>query len=82
MRFDRADLRRYALRDWGAPERLARRQRARQPVQQKIALAVSLYEAARAHTPGWPDDASRRRDLESHINLRKRLNLAAHVGAR
>jgi hypothetical protein len=82
MRLDPDDLRRYARRDWGAPERLARRARARQTVAQKVALAVSLYEAARAATPHWPDPATRQRDLQSHINVRQLLERAAHVGAR
>lgn len=82
MRLDPDDLRGYARRDWRAPERLARRMRAGQPVPQKVALAVSLYEAARATTPGWPDPTTRRRDLQSHVNVRRLLQRAAHVGAR
>jgi len=45
MRLSPEDLRRYARRDWGAPERLARRARAAQSVEQKVALAIALYEA-------------------------------------
>lgn len=82
MRLDPDDLRRYANRDWGAPERLARGERAALPVSEKVALAVALYEAARNANPGWPDDADRRRDLASHIELRSRLRRAADVGAR
>ena len=72
----------YAGRDWEAPERLARAARARQPVEQKVALAIALYEAARATHPGWPDDATRRADLDSHRALRALLDKAAHVGRR
>jgi len=82
MRLEHDDLRRYAARDWGAPERLARRHRAEQPVARKVALAVQLYEAARATSPAWPDEQCRAKDLESHVNLRKRLRRAGHVGAR
>lgn len=82
MRLNQDDLRRYARRDWGAPERLARRRRAAQPVARKVALAIELYEAARAASPGWPDAECRAQDLRSHINLRERLRRAAHVGAR
>nr|MBA2319878.1 hypothetical protein [Deltaproteobacteria bacterium] len=81
-RLDPADLRAYAARDWGAPERLARAHRARQPVEQKVAIAVALYEAARATLPGWPDEATRRADLAAHVRLRALLDRAAHVGAR
>lgn len=79
---DPADLRRYAQRDWAAPERLAREVRARQPTQRKVAIGIALYEAARATQPGWPDDATRWRDLKNHVRLRSLLMRAAHVGAR
>ncbi len=80
-RLDPEDLRRYARRDWGAPERLARRQRALQPVEVKVRLAIELYEAARATRPGWPDTATRLADFEAHCRLRALLDRAAHVGA-
>ncbi len=82
MDFKRDDLRRYARRDWAAPERLARRQRAAQPVVKKVAMAVALYEAARLANPGWPSEAARRADLESHVALRASLSIAGRVGAR
>jgi hypothetical protein len=81
-RLDPNQLRDYASRDWGAPERLARAQRSRQPVERKVRLAIELYEAARAARPDWPDAAMRQRDLAAHIRLRTLLNRAAHVGAR
>ncbi len=81
-RLDPAALRAYALRDWGAPERLARRLRAQQPIERKVRLAIELYEAARATRPGWPDEATRRADLESHMRVRALLDKATHVGAR
>lgn len=61
---------------------MARRARAAQPVARKIAIAVALYEAARDANPEWPDEATRRRDLASHVAMRARLRKAAHVGAR
>jgi hypothetical protein len=79
-RLDPAELRRYAGRDWGAPERLARAQRARQPIPIKVQLAIELYEAARATRPDWPDDATRRADFRAHLRLRALLDKAAHVG--
>ena len=81
-RLDPDDLRRYAQRDWGAPERLARLSRARLPVEEKVRIAIALYEAAKATTPGWPDEATRRADFEAHLRLKALLDRAAHVGAR
>jgi hypothetical protein len=81
-RLDPEDLRRYAQRDWSAPERLARRERARQPTARKVELAIALYEAARATNPGWPDEATRRADFEAHVRLKALLDEAADVGAR
>jgi hypothetical protein len=79
---DHAELREYAARDWGAPERLARRHRARQPIRAKVALAIELFEAARATKPGWPDAATRRADFDAHVRLRAMLDAAADVGSR
>ena len=76
------DLRAYANRDWNAPLRLARRARARLPIADKVRIAIELYEAARRTDPNWPDDATRRRDLDNHIRLRTLLRKARHVGAR
>ena len=81
-RLDLADLRDYAGRDWGLPERLARRHRARLPVAQKVRIAIHLYEAARATRPQWPDEAVRRADLANHQRLRALLDRATHVGRR
>lgn len=76
------ELRDYAGRDWGAPQRLARQERARQPIDRKVAIAVALYEAARAARPGWPDEATRRADLDVHLRVRALLDKAAGVGIR
>jgi len=81
VKISKEDLRRYARRDWGAPERLARRLRANQPIALKVTLGIELYEAARGLQPDWPDERTRRRDLDAHIQLRARLNQATHVGA-
>ena len=79
---DIADLRNYASRDWGLPERLARKRRARLPVTQKVRLAIDLYEATRTCRPEWPDEAVRRADLTNHQRVRALLDRAAHVGRR
>jgi hypothetical protein len=76
------ELREYARRDWGAPARLARTQRATLPVEHKVRLAIDLYEATCATRPDWPDEATRRADLASHQRVRALLERAAHVGAR
>ena len=81
-RLDPEELREYARRDWSAPERLARAHRARQSIAEKVRIAVELYESARQMRPDWPDEATRRADLESHLRVRSLLDKAAHVGAR
>ena len=80
--FDVTELRSYAGRDWDAPARLARKHRAALPVEQKVRLAIDLYEAARAARPEWPGEAVRRADLATHLRVRALLDRAAHVGGR
>jgi len=81
-RLDPEDLRAYARRDWGAPERLARWARAHQPVAEKVRIAIELYESAKRMRPDWPDEAERHRDFEAHLRLKALLDKAANVGAR
>jgi hypothetical protein len=81
IRLDPDDLRRYAQRDWLAPERLARKERARAPMAERIRIGIALYEAAKATKPGWPDDATRRADFEAHLRLKALLDEASDVGA-
>lgn len=78
---DAAALRSYARRDWGAPERLARRDRAALSRGQRVQLAIELYEGMQATCPHWPDDAARRKDYEMHLRLRSLLDQAPNVGA-
>jgi hypothetical protein len=82
MKLDPADLRAYARRDWEAPERLARAERAQQPIEAKVAMAIDLYEATKRTRPSWPDEATRREDLATHVRVRNLLDRAARVGAR
>jgi len=82
MKLDPADLRAYARRDWSALEARSRRARAALPPAQKVAVAIALYESARATLPGWPTEADRRRDLQDTLRLRRLLDRASHVGAR
>jgi hypothetical protein len=81
-RLDPDALRAYARRDWAGPARLARRARAALSVEERVRLSIELYEAARATRPGWPDEATRREDLEHHLRLRALLDRAADVGRR
>ncbi len=81
-RLNPEELREYARRDWSAPERLARAHRAQQSIAQKVRIAIELYEAVRQMRPNWPDEATRRADLASHLRVRALLDKAAHVGAR
>lgn len=82
MKFDAEDLRRFAGRDWEAPARLARQARACAPIAEKVRIAVELYEAAKAMRPDWPDEASRRRDIEAHIRLHQLMVRAGNVRPR
>ncbi len=77
-----ADLRTYAQRDWGIPQRLARNPRATTPVADKVRIAIELYEGMRATLPGWPDAETRRRDMQTHLRVRELLDRAPDVGAR
>lgn len=52
------------------------------PIARRVELGIALYEAARATRPGWPDEATRRADFESHLRVKALLKRAAHVGAR
>ena len=81
-RLDPADLRAYAARDWDAPARLARAERAAQPVEERVRIAIALYEAAKRTCPGWPTEQDRQEDLAHHLRLRSLLDRAAHVGRR
>lgn len=81
-RLNPEELRSYARRDWSAPERLARRQRARQPIERKVQISIALYEAAKATRPEWPDEQTRKADLSAHLRVKALLDKAAHVGAR
>ena len=81
-RLDPADLRSYARRDWGAPERLARAERARLPIAKKVKLAVMLYEAYRRALPDWPDENTRRTDFKAHLKLKALLDRAPNVSSR
>ena len=78
--FDPTEFRSCAGRDWEAPERLARGHRAGLPVEQKVRLAIDLYEAARATRPEWPSEAIRRADLATHLRVRALLDRAADGG--
>ena len=80
--FDAEELRSYAGRDWSAPERLARVHRVNLPIEQKVRLAIDLYEAARITRAGWPSEAARRADFATHRRVRALLDHATHVGSR
>ncbi len=79
---DHDELRSCAGSDWGLPERLARKQRTKLPVAQKVRLAIDLYEAVRVTRPEWPSDSIRRADLATHQRVRALLERASHVGRR
>jgi len=80
-KLDPSDLRVYANRDWSTVERLSRRARASASLEEKSRIAIELYEAAKATRPDWPDEATRRADLENHLRVKALLARAADVGA-
>jgi hypothetical protein len=69
-------------RDWNRFDRADLLARVRQPVDVKVAMAVALYEAAKATLPGWPTDEDRRRDLAHHQAYCGTLRRAFGGGAR
>jgi len=79
MPLDPEHLRAYARREWSRPQALARRDRANMTVHERVAMAIALYEAARATRPGWPTDQDRLRDLEHHLRMNRLLDQAAHA---
>lgn len=81
-KLDPTGLRAFVDRDWSVVAWATREARAALPTQQKVRIAIELYEAARRAVPGWPDDATRRADLAHHLRVRSLLDRAVHVGAR
>ncbi len=81
-RLDPDELRAFANRDWTGFDRVTREARAALSVQEKVRLAIELYESARRTRPDWPSDDDRRADLEAHLRMKALLQRAAHVGRR
>ncbi len=81
-KLDPTGLRAFVDRDWSIVARATREARAAMPVEEKVRIAIELFEAAQRAVPGWPDDATRRADLAHHLRVRALLDRAAHVGAR
>lgn len=83
---DQSALRQFAQRDWSATaaaklDYWAERYQSQGPAAARQA-ATQLWQHARAVQPGFPTDADRGRDLADHIDLRERLDRAAHALAR
>ncbi len=78
---DRDALRAYAQRDWAAIERLDQDHWAetfrRNGPDQAFRAAAALAEHARRARPDWPSAEDRQRDLEHHLELKRRIDRAA-----
>ena len=66
LRRDWEKLRAHKERAWAAIK-------AERGVDAAVLAAESLRLAARAHAPGWPGEAARRSDLETHIRVARAL---------
>lgn len=69
-------------RDYGLLDRLTLADRARRPVEEKVAVAIALHEAMRTTRPGWPSESDRLADLREHQRVAELLWRARHVAAR
>ena len=78
---DRDTIRAFARRDWTLLERLDREhwtetyQRGGGEIGSRVAAGMAEY--ARRVRPDWPTAAERHRDLEDHIELKRRIDRAA-----
>lgn len=57
--FDPVRARSYLSRAWDATTARDRSARANAPVDEKVRIAIELYEGAKAMRPDWPTDADR-----------------------
>jgi hypothetical protein len=80
---DPESLRAYARRDWSEIERLDRAHWAdvyrRVGPEPGFRASAALAELARRVRPGWPSAAERQRDLEHHVEFKRRLDRAAQA---
>jgi hypothetical protein len=83
---DKADLQRFAGRDWDAVaaskvEHWARLKKARGPAE-AVRAAEALRQQVVALRPGWPTEKDRSEDLATHARvaacLRRVLSIPAH----
>lgn len=76
-------LRAFARRDWAEVERLDRAHWAatyrRLGPQVGFRAAAALAAFARRARPDWPSAADRRRDLEHHVALKRRIDDASRA---
>ncbi|MEM9864500.1 MAG: hypothetical protein AAF938_23070 [Myxococcota bacterium] len=61
---------------------MTRHRRVHLPIEEKLAMAETLYANAKALHPGWPSDDERWEDLQHHLRVKALLARAAHVGRR
>lgn len=74
-------LREYLARDWEAVRESKERYWSEElSAAERIRLAESLRPSAIATSRGWPSDADRDEDLESHVRLARALRRAGPAG--
>ena len=81
-----SDLRAYRERGWALAEaekrsHWAREFAARGPVA-TIQAAHALFQHMRLVRPDWPSEDQRRADFAHHVELKRRIDRAAHAIAR
>lgn len=78
-----ADLRAFARRDWAGLARIKEEHLVQsyreQGAHASRALALALYDHARAHATDFPSQDERRLDFEHHTHLKRLLDKASHA---
>ena len=82
---DRSDLKAYLERAWRTAEALKRvhwaREFAARGPEATIQAAHALFQHMRLVRPDWPSADQRREDFAHHVELKQRIDRAAHAFA-
>jgi hypothetical protein len=82
-RLSLTDLRAFARRDWAVLARLKEEHLVQSYREHGFrasrALALALYDHARAHAPDFPSEDERRLDLEHHIYQKRLIDKASNA---
>lgn len=83
---DAAHLKAYRERDWARAEALKRahwaREFATRGPEATVEAAQALWQHMRLVRPDWPSDEERGEDLAHHLELKQRIDRAAHAVVR